>query len=88
MVDEGSSTNIIFLSIYDSMKLGRENLKYNASPLIEFSGDNVYLEGYIKLSVTFKYGMTCVITMVEFLVLEEKFVYKAILGSPTIPNMR
>ena len=52
LVDNDSSTDILFAEVYDKLNLGRERLKPIRSPLIGFSREKVYPLGSITLPVT------------------------------------
>lgn len=88
LVDGGSSANVLSLSVFNAMRLGWERLRSRLNPLVGFGGHEVYPEGSIELSVTFGDGMTCVTAMVNFLVVDDKSIYNAVLGRPTLHQMR
>ena len=44
LVDNGSSVNIIYLSTFQQLKVDPKRLRPFESPLVSFSGDDVYLE--------------------------------------------
>ena len=44
LVDNGSSVNIIYLSTFQWLKVDSKRLRPFESPLVSFSGDDVYLE--------------------------------------------
>ena len=44
LVDNGSSVNIIYLSTFQWLKVDSKRLHPFESPLVSFSGDDVYLE--------------------------------------------
>ena len=52
LVDNGSSTNIIYLSNFQQLKLDLGRLLPLDSPFISFSGDRVYPKGIVSLTVT------------------------------------
>ena len=52
LVDNGSSTNIIYLSTFQQLKLDPGRLRPFESPLISFNGDRVYPKGIVTLMVT------------------------------------
>ncbi|XP_057965396.1 uncharacterized protein LOC131155960 [Malania oleifera] len=52
LIDNGSSANIMFWSVLEGMKIGKERLKPIATPLIGFGGDVVHPVGTITLLVT------------------------------------
>ena len=52
LVDNGSSTDIIYLSTFQQLKLDPGRLRPFESPLISFNGDRVYPKGIVTLMVT------------------------------------
>ena len=52
LVDNGSSTDIIYLSTFQQLKLDPGRLHPFESPLISFNGDRVYPKGIVTLMVT------------------------------------
>ena len=52
LVDNGSSTNIIYLSSFQQLKVDPKRLRPFESPLVSFSGDKVYPRGIVTLTVT------------------------------------
>ncbi|XP_075640524.1 uncharacterized protein LOC142612298 [Castanea sativa] len=52
LVDNCSSTDIIYLSAFQQLKLDPGRLRPFESPLISFSGDRVYPKGLVTLTVT------------------------------------
>ena len=51
LVDNGSSTDIIYLSAFQQLKLDQRRLSPFDSPLVSFSGDKVYPKGIVTLTV-------------------------------------
>ena len=51
-VDNGSSADIIYLLVFQQLKLDPKRLRPFESPLISFSGDRVYPRGIVTLTVT------------------------------------
>ena len=52
LVDDGSSTDIIYLPAFQQLKVDPKRLRPFKSPLISFSGDKVYPWGIVTLAVT------------------------------------
>lgn len=52
LVDNGSSTDIIYLSAFQKLKVNSNKLRPLESPLVSFNGDRVYLKGIMILKVT------------------------------------
>ena len=51
-VDNGSSTDIIYLSTFQQLKLDPRRLRPFESPLVNFIGGRVYPKGIVTLTVT------------------------------------
>ena len=51
LIDNGSSANIIYLFAFQQLKVDPERLRPFESPLISFSGDQVYPKGIVVLTV-------------------------------------
>ena len=51
LVDNGSSTNILFYSTFSRMRLSTDRLRRVSTPLVGFVGDAVAVEGEIALFV-------------------------------------
>ena len=52
LVDNGSSTDIIYLATFQQLKVDPKRLHPFESPFISFSGDKVYPRGIVMLTVT------------------------------------
>ena len=52
LIDNGSSTDIIYLSAFQQLKVDSKRFRPFESPLVSFSGDKVYPSGIVTLTVT------------------------------------
>ena len=52
LIDNGSSTDIIYFFAFQQLKLDQRKLRPFESTLISFSGDKVYPKGIVMLTVT------------------------------------
>ena len=52
LIDNDSSTNIIYFSAFQQLKVNLERLRPFESPLVSFSGDRVYAKDIVTLTVT------------------------------------
>ena len=52
LIDNDSSTNIIYFSAFQQLKVNLERLRPFESPLVSFSGDRVYPKDIVTLTVT------------------------------------
>ncbi|XP_059658651.1 uncharacterized protein LOC132304974 [Cornus florida] len=88
LVDNRSSADIIFLDVFDKIKIGKEKLRPTRSPLVGFLVDNVYPLGAVILPVTIGTSPKQVTVMVDFLVVDCPSAYNIILGRTTLNSMR
>ena len=51
LMDNGSSTNIIYISAFQQLKLDPRRLCPFDSPFVSFSGDRVYPKGIVMLTM-------------------------------------
>lgn len=84
MIDNGSSTNILYAAALDKMEIGREKLKPIRTPLIGFGGECLNPLGSIELPMIMGELPYQVTKMVNFLVVEHSSVYNVILGRPIL----
>ena len=54
LIDNDSSTNIIYFSAFQQLKVNLERLWPFESPLVSFSGDRVYPKDIVTLTVTIR----------------------------------
>ncbi|MCQ7416408.1 retropepsin-like domain-containing protein, partial [Salmonella enterica] len=88
LIDGGSSADVLSLTAFKAMRLGRELLKPSLTPLVGFGGERVTPEGSIELPVTFGDGQNAVTKMINFLVVDCMSAYNPILGRPTLHEMK
>ena len=84
LMDNGSSTNVMYMTTFQQMMLDPKHLKPFKSPLVNFSGDCVYPKGIISLQITTGTYPAQVIRMVDFLIVNCPSFYNVILGRPTL----
>ena len=88
LVDNGSSTNIIYLSAFQQLKLDPGRLRPFESPLISFSGDKVYPKGIVTLTVTLGSYLRQLTRQLDFLVVNCPSLYNVIIGRPTLNHQK
>lgn len=84
LVDNGSSTDIIYLPAFQQLKLNPRRLCSFDSPLVSFSGDRVYPRGIVTLTVTVGTYPAQLTRQLDFLVVDCPSSYNVIIGRPTL----
>ena len=88
LIDNGSSTDIIYLLAYQQMKIDRERLKPIDIPHVGFTRDKVRPSGVVSLVIEAGTYPKQVRTSVEFLVVDCPTAYNVIIGRPTLNKLR
>ena len=88
LVDNGSSTDILYYPAFQQMNLGRDQLRPVHSPLVGFGGMKVQSVGTITLPVVVGAYPQPVTRNVNFLVVDCSSSYNAIIGRPTLNNWK
>ena len=84
LVDNGSSSDIIFASSFDKMDIGREKLEPISTHLRGFSGEKVLPLGSIQLVLTLGDPPCQATTAMKFLIVEASSTYNMLLGRPSL----
>ena len=88
LIDNRSSTDIIFVSTFDKMSIGREKLEPVNAHLRGFSGEKVLPLGLVQSVLTLGDSPCQVTTMIKFLIVEAPSEYNMLLGRPSLNVIR
>jgi hypothetical protein len=88
LVDEGSSCDIMYTSLFRVLGLEREHLSpYVGSDLQGFNGSTSRPWGYVDLIVTFGHAQTAKSIKIKFLVIDCDSLYQCILGKTALADL-
>ena len=88
LVDNGSSTDILYYPTFQQMRIERERLIQTNALLIGFGGRRVYPMGVVTLPVMVRDYHQQLTKDVTFLVVNCSSAYNAILGRPTLNSWK
>ena len=84
LVDNGSSTDILYYPTFQQMRIKKERLVPTNAPLVGFRGTKAYPIGVVTLLVTVEDYPQQITKDVTFLYVDCLSTYNAILGRPTL----
>uniref|UniRef100_A0A2N9EHL8 RNase H type-1 domain-containing protein n=1 Tax=Fagus sylvatica TaxID=28930 RepID=A0A2N9EHL8_FAGSY len=85
LIDNGSSSDIIYLMAFQQMKIGKDQLRPIETPLVGFAGTSVYPLMVISLQIA---AGLCIGLKVVVLTVNCPSAYNAIIGPPTLNRLR
>ena len=88
LVDNYSSTDIIYLSAFQQLKVSLERLHPFDSPFVSFSGDKVYPKSIVTLTVTVEVYPKQLTCQLDFIVVDYPSSYNVIIGRPTLNHWK
>jgi len=80
LVDQGSSTDVMFWSTFNKLQLSPDQLRPYTSFLYGFAGDQIEVHGHIELSTTFTDGVASRIENIRYLVVNAPSAYNILFG--------
>ena len=83
-MDNGSSADIIYLPAFQQLKLDTKRLRPFESPFVNFSGDMVYPNGIVTLTITMGTHPRQLTRQLDFLMIDCLPSYNVIIGRPTL----
>ena len=84
LIDNGSSTDIIFTSAFSKMDIGREKLEPVKAYLLGFSGEKVLPLGSVQLVLTLGDPPCQATTKTNFLIVDAPSAYNMLLVRPSL----
>ena len=88
LVDQGSSTDVMFWSTFNKLQLSLDLLRPYTGCLYGFAGDQVEVRGYLELRTTFTDGSTSRTENTKYLVVNGHSAYNILLGRSALNRLR
>ena len=87
LVDQGSSTDVMFLTAFNQLHLSTDQLRPYIGCLYGFAGDEVEVRGHIELRITFTDGASSRTASIRYLVVNFPSAYNILLGRPALNRL-
>ena len=88
LIDNGSSTDIIFASAFDKMGIEREKMEPVNAYLLGFFGEKLLPLGSVQLVLTLGDPPCQATTTIKFLIVDAPSAYNMLLGRPSLNAIR
>ena len=88
LIDNGSSVDIVYLLMFQQMKLDKKRIRPFTSPLVSFTGDRIVPRGIVTLTVIAGTYPAQVTKEIDFLIVYCPSTYNIILGRPALNKLR
>ncbi|XP_023891886.1 uncharacterized protein LOC112003895 [Quercus suber] len=88
LIDNRSSTYVIYLPTFQQMKLDKKRIRPFTSPLVSFIGDRIVPRGIVTLTVIARTYPAQVTKEIDFLIVNCPSTYNIILGKPTLNRLK
>ena len=88
LIDNGSSTDIIYLPTFQQMKLDKKRIRLFTSPLVSFIDDRIIPRGIITLTIIAGTYPAQVTKEIDFLIVDCPSTYNIILGRSVLNRLR
>jgi len=87
LIDQGSSVDILYWTIYQKLQLPTTTMVPYDEPIYDFSGEKVSTRGYIDLHSVFRDGTQTKTIPIRFLVVDAPMSYNVLLGRPSLNTL-
>ena len=84
LVDQGSSTDVMFWSTFNKLQLSPDQLRPYDGCFYGFAGDQVEVRGHVELRTTFTDDTASRTTNIRYLVVNASSAYNILLGRPAL----
>ncbi|XP_057436319.1 uncharacterized protein LOC130728766 [Lotus japonicus] len=87
LLDQGSSADLIYGDAFEKLGLTESDLLPYDRALVGFSGEKVYVRGYVELNTVFGEGKNAESFSIKFLVVKCTSPYNVLIGRPSLNRL-
>ena len=87
LIDQGSLVDVIFCGMFTNLQLSPNQLRPYERCLVDFTGDQVEVRGYLKLRTTFYDNIAAMTITVRYIVVNASSAYNLLLGQPSLNRL-